>query len=125
MTIAVLAAGAGAALALTRDEPLCTLIGGSDGVWVHLTAADRRDLKRATVCVDGRCTTARGAPDVWMWMNASGPRLVPVVLVLERAGKPADVRVMRTRLKRFEPNGPGCGTWWRTAVSSEDASSVR
>jgi hypothetical protein len=123
--IAVLAAGAGAAFALTRDEKACTLIGSSNEVTVRLIAADRRELKRATVCVDGRCTRwLRGTSDVFVPVKATGPRVVPVLLVLERAGEPADVRAMNTRLERFEPNGSGCGTWWRANVTSDGASPV-
>jgi hypothetical protein len=48
--------------------------------------------------------------------------VVQLVFVLERDGERADMRVMTTRLKRFEPNGPDCpGTWWTAAVTSEQA----
>jgi hypothetical protein len=53
--IALVAAGAGVAVALTRDQRLCTLIGGMTGVTVHLGDADLRDTDRARVCVEGRC----------------------------------------------------------------------
>jgi hypothetical protein len=88
---AVVAAGAGVAFALTRDEEkLCPLAGGMTGVVVRPTAADVRDTTRATVCVEGRCTrmqrrasgaifpvkaSGRGACGCCSCLNATANRL--------------------------------------------------
>ena len=124
--VAFVVAGAGVAFAVTRDEKVCTLIGGLTGVTVHLPEGDRRDADRTTVCVEGRCRRVpRQAAGALFPLKASGPRLVQVVFVLERDGEPADVRVMRTRLKAFQPNGPDCGSpFWTADVTPQQARPV-
>jgi hypothetical protein len=99
---------------------------GKAGATVHLPEGDRRDADRTTVCVEGRCRRVpRQAAGTLFPLKASGPRVVQVVFVLERDREPADVRVMTTRLKRFQPNRPDCpGTFWTAAVAPEQARSV-
>jgi hypothetical protein len=123
--IALVAAGAGVAFAVASDEKLCTLVGGMTGVTVQLPDGDPRDAGRTTVCVEGHCRrVTRQVAGALFPLEASGPRVVSVVFVLERMGEAADVRVMSARLKRFEPNGPGCGTWWTAVVRPEQARPV-
>jgi hypothetical protein len=117
--VALAAAGAGLAFALSRDGRFCTLIGGTDGVTVEL-AGEHRRADRVTVCAAGRCNRLdRRATAMEFGVPADGPRSVSVMLVAERDGKPADVRSAMVRLARLEPNGPGCGTWWHTRVRSD------
>jgi hypothetical protein len=118
--VAIVAAGAAAALALPGGARLCAPVRGFDAVTVDLSAADRGS-DRATVCVDARCTRlARHARSVPFAVDASGPKLVAVTLLLERSGEPADVREAAIPLTTFAPNGPGCGTWWAGRVSSAE-----
>ena len=125
VVIVVVAAASGTAFALTRQGKACTLIGSINGVTVRLSAADLRKLKRAAVCVGDRCTRSKHpARRVFFPVKASGPKLVPVFLMLEREGEPADMRAVRVRLRRFEPNGPGCGTWWNRSLQSDEVPSV-
>jgi hypothetical protein len=116
--VALAAVRAGIAFAVSRDEQMCTLIGGIDGVTVELGAEHRR-ADRVTACVAGRCNQLdRRASAVEFDIPADGPRSVSVLLVAERDGKPADVPSGAVRLERSEPNGPGCGTWWNARVRS-------
>jgi hypothetical protein len=73
-------------------------------------------IRGVVVCVDGRCGThslssmrviAPGTA-----VHADGPRLVPVVVAIDRPARPVQVASGTVRLTRQEPNGPGCGTWW-------------
>jgi hypothetical protein len=117
--VALAAAGAGIAFAVSRDGRICTLIGGTNGVTVEL-AGEHRRADRVTVCAAGRCSRLdRRATAVEFGVPADGPRSVSVLLVAERDGKPADVRSAVVRLERSEPNGPDCGTWWHTGVRSD------
>jgi hypothetical protein len=117
--VALAAAGAGIAFAVSRDGRVCTTIGGTDGVTVEL-AGEHRRADRVTVCAAGRCNRLdRRATAVELGVPADGPKSVSVLLVVERDSEPADVRSAVVRLERFEPNGPGCGTWWNTRVRSD------
>jgi len=117
--VALAAAGAGIAFAVSRDVLICTLIAGTNGVTIEL-AGEHRRADRVTVCAAGRCNRLdRRATAVEFGVPAKGPRSVSVLLVAERDGKPADVRSAVVRLARDEPNGPGCGTWWHKRVRSD------
>jgi hypothetical protein len=114
------------AFALTRDEEkLCPLAGGMTGVVVRPTAADVRDTTRDGVRRGPLHEDAAQSVGRDLSCQGLGARRVRVLLVLERDGEPADVRAVTTRLRRDEPNGPGCpDTWWNAAVDSDEARPV-
>jgi hypothetical protein len=116
---AVIAAGAGVAFALLRDEQPCTLIGAVTEVSVELSAEHRR-ADRVTVCAGGRCgELRREATAAAVPVRADGPSRVSVQLIAERDGERPDIRSGVVRLRRFEPNGPGCApVVWRVDVDS-------
>ncbi|HEY4096864.1 MAG TPA: hypothetical protein VGM33_15190 [Baekduia sp.] len=74
-------------------------------------------IRGVVLCVDGRCGTHRLsgmrviAPAAAV--RADGPRRVQVVVAIDRPARPLQVATGAVRLTRNEPNGPGCGTWWR------------
>ena len=115
---ALLIGGGVAIAALGDDDAPCPSGGERSGLMVQMAPADRR-ADRVTVCADGQCTAIRRrATALFVPIDADGPERVGVVAVLERDGAPVEVRSTVVTLRKHEPNGPGCGTWWTGKVST-------
>ena len=126
--VLVAAIGVGAVVVVSRGDDsrrVCTLIGSENGVGVTIPRTERH-LRRVVACVGDRCGRLDPPQDhpprdrvgfIAIPDREAGPRAVDVRLVIERAGRPAEVTTTSVRLQRFEPNGPGCGgTWWSAGV---------
>jgi hypothetical protein len=77
-------------------------------------------IRHVVLCANARC---REAALVEFLSNgallddtAHGPDLVRVTVVVERRDQPLQEAASTVRLERFEPNGPGCGTWWTAGM---------
>jgi hypothetical protein len=41
--------------------------------------------------------------------------------IIDRRGRPLQLASGTIEVRRFEPNGPGCGTWWQGAGRVENS----
>jgi len=129
--LALAAAASGVAVAVLRDERACTLIGADDGISVRLE--DRvPGLSRAVTCSGGRCTEVRRNDEyaprsgyVPLPDSLARPGEADLVLVLDRRERRTKTVTTRATLRRFEPNGPGCGTYWRAAAAYRNGALVQ
>jgi hypothetical protein len=86
----------------------CTLIGADSGIFVR---SDEGAGHRLTVCLEDRCDTGSGNL-IDTGLRGAGPVRIRVI-VRGQDGEVLSRFDRRERLSKFEPNGPGCGTWWR------------
>jgi hypothetical protein len=101
--------------AVTRTRPphACTEIGCSSGVFLDISAVWRQRPNATSVrlCLDERCRTFRRDTDLAMVEDRSlrGPKRVQVTLrARDRRGHTILERSIEVRLRRVQPNGPGC-----------------
>ena len=112
----ILAGGAAAVVLASQEERYCTMMAGFEGVSVAVSD-EVPGLTRAVACVRRQCRELRGEPPRRLIaLRADGPDEVDVVLTLDRGAAATRVMTTRVRLRRDEPNGPGCGTWWNAAA---------
>ena len=117
----------GVAFALQPDESrsgrVCTLKKGpGSGVVVIVREREAGTFLRARAWLGTRSRTLRQrqvlSADVHTagFPMPNGPATRTLVLVLERAGGPAEVLARNVRMERWEENGPRCGTDWVAVV---------
>lgn len=89
------------------------------GVHFTFTPGDLRGAERVTACVEGRCRrvenpgTSRG---ITVPATADGPRRVRTQLIVQRPGGATQLQTLDADLRRTEPDGKHCGTWWTARV---------
>jgi hypothetical protein len=95
---------------------------------VNADLRTRFGIRRVIVCAAGRCASHPvgdvGGFGVRPPIRATGPDRLRVSVAVDRPGAPWQVAHTTVRLQRDEPNGPGCGTWWRAAVVMRDGKLV-
>lgn len=128
--VIAVATGVAVVVSLIGGEQVCTMIGGTNGVSARVV--DRvPGLERAVLCVEAECEDLdepRPMPidgpfpeTVVLSPSEVGPGTeVDVVLVLDRRRGARKIRSTRVTLRRSEPNGPECGTWWNASVRFVD-----
>ena len=125
LSVLLMVAAGGVTFALLTTETqlrVCTRMSPApSGVAVIVREREAGPLVRGRACLGSRCRSLRrGRYIAGVWLAgfpvARRPGTHPVVVVLERAGQPAEVMSRRVTLERTEENGPGCGTEWQGVV---------
>jgi hypothetical protein len=86
-------------------------------------------IRRVAVCPAGRCRDVPlrtfvdgfGGTQVPLRGDDAGPDPVAISVIIDRVGQPLQLASGTVHPHRFEPNGPGCGTWWEGAGRVEGA----
>lgn len=128
----VMAGGVTFVLLTDTHGRVCTLkLPTPSAVDVIVREREAGSLLRGRACLGSRCRPLRRqrgrVPVVWGvgFPIPRRPGTRPLVVVLERAGQPAEVLSRRVRLERREENGPGCGTEWQGLVRYAEGTLVQ
>ena len=98
-------------------ETNCTSIGSTDSVGIRLDpGAPTTGLSTIRACIAAQCAEQQvAAPFDQTWLDLDAVKQRPVSITVQGTGASGRTLFSGTVTvtpQRFEPNGPGCGTWW-------------